>query len=241
LFQASLDLDELVKAFGDRIKASLPNLTDAQKKLLDDELKNLFQRGCSWEQDTTECLLSRPLGKESFVTRAGQTVQFSGVTLTFGARGKLAPTLQYPKAEEIAPQLVRVFFEAVYDSHGIIVPAVSSSTVCAEKLWPSEFCLPEDTRNSSKTKPETPTQSQRVAWVDNYANQVEAVVTGAAAELIRGGAWIALNNEAVARAVETTAGVNGRKIAEKILWNLQTQCAEQDGVANPGALRISVR
>jgi len=241
LFQASLDVDDLVKTFGDRIKASLPNLTDAQKKALDNELATLFKRGCSSEQDSTQCLLSKPLGKESFVTRAGQAVQFSGVTVTFGAQGKLSPTLQYPRAEEIAPQLVRVFFEAVYDSHGIIVPAVSSSTVCAERLWPSEFCLPDDPGGGGKATNATPTNNQRVAWVDSYANQVEAVVTGAAAQLVRGGGWIALNNEAVARAIETTAGVNGRKIAEKVLWNLQSQCADQVGVANPGAVRISVR
>ena len=241
LFQASLDLDDLVKGFGDRIKASLPNLTDAQKQVLDNELKNLFKRGCSSGQDITQCLLSKPLGKESFVTRAGQTVQFSGVTLTFGDQGRLSPTLQYPKGEELASQLVRVFFEAIYDSHGIIVPAVSSSTVCVEKLWPSEFCLHDVPSAEAGAKTATPTKSQRVAWVDSYANQVEAVVTAATAELIRGGAWVALNNEAVARAVETTAGVNSRKIAEKVLWNLQTQCGEQAGIVNPGAVRISVR
>ena len=136
---------------------------------------------------------------------------------------------------------MRVFFEAIYDSHGIIVPAVSSSTVCVEKLWPSEFCLHDVPSAEAGAKTATPTKSQRVAWVDSYANQVEAVVTAATAELIRGGAWVALNNEAVARAVETTAGVNSRKIAEKVLWNLQTQCGEQAGIVNPGAVRISVR
>ena len=67
-----------------------------------------------------------------------------------------------------------------------------------------------------------------------------AVGYDAAAQLIRGGGWIALNNEAVARAIEMTAGVNGRRIAEKVLRNLQSQCADQVG-SNPGAVRISVR
>jgi len=44
----------------------------------------------------------------------------------------------------------------------------------------------------------------------------------------------------LARAVETTAGANDRDCREDPL-ELQSQCAERDGVANPGALRVSVR
>ncbi|MNC82289.1 hypothetical protein D3C75_1357400 [compost metagenome] len=52
-----------------------------------------------------------------------------------------------------------------------------------------------------------------------YAAQAEATVTAATSQAIRGLSVAALNNEAVAKTLETMAGVSARKIVEKSRWN----------------------
>ncbi|WP_454743991.1 hypothetical protein [Cupriavidus necator] len=166
------------------------------------------------------------------------------MTAAFGTQGTLGPTLQYPKSEEIAPQLMRVLLEAIYDSHGLVVPAISSSTACTSPpLYPKQYCLgPDDMKAQglahSLDAGTTPTTAERVKWVDEYANRFEAIVTALTSQLIRGGGWASLNNETVAKTVETMAGVNSRKVGEKALWKIQSEC--EAGI-DPGALALSIR
>jgi hypothetical protein len=55
------------------------------------------------------------------------------------------------------------------------------------------------------------------------ARSAEASVAGAVGKAIRGGSWGSLNNEAVARSIETAAGVLARHAAERAEWCLQAQ------------------
>ena len=55
------------------------------------------------------------------------------------------------------------------------------------------------------------------------ARSAEASVAGAVGKAIRGGSWGSLNNEAVARSIETAAGVLARHTAERAEWCVQAQ------------------
>jgi len=54
--------------------------------------------------------------------------------------------------------------------------------------------------------------------VNKRAGAVESMVRGVVGELIRGISWLALNKEAIAKAIETALGVTARKAAEKFAW-----------------------
>lgn len=226
LLQVSLNTDDLTKKISENIQNSLKDdvqLNEDQKERLSKSIKEHLQKTCreSKESGADACILSRPLGDDSFVTRAGLSVQFAGISISLADGGKLAPTFTYPQSTEFSPQLVRVAMEAVFDSQGLIVPASSSSTACKKKLYPEESCLSEDEA-----------QAEKIKKLDMYASQAEATVTAAAAKAIRGLSWAALNNEAVAKSLETMAGVSARKIVEKALWShyrTDNSCADAAG------------
>jgi len=54
--------------------------------------------------------------------------------------------------------------------------------------------------------------------VNERAGAVESMVGGVVGELIQGISWLSLNNEAIAKAIETALGVTARKGAEKFAW-----------------------
>jgi hypothetical protein len=230
--QVALDTAELTKKISEEVVNALKskvNLSDDQKNLLTDAIKGHLQNTCHELKDSEKksCLLSRALGDDSFVTRAGMNVQFAGVSVTIGENGKLSPALTYPESTEFGPQLVRVAMEAVFDSHGLTVPAVSNSTACKEKLYVGTNCLSEDDTKSAGTNTASVTDS--IKKLDLYAAQAEATVTAAASKLIRGASISALNNEAVAKSIETLAGVSARKIVEKTIWRQKATCSVEAG------------
>lgn len=226
LFQVSLDTEALTNKMSHDIQDALARdlqLTDEQKKRIAEAIKGYLQKTCQESKDSEKdaCLLSRSLGEDSFVTRAGLGVQFAGVSISIGDNGKLAPALTYPQSTEFGPQLVRVFMEAVFDSQGLIVPAVSNATACKAKLYPKANCLSDEDA-----------VVERIKKLDMYAGQAEATVTAATSKAIRGWAVFALNNEAIAKSLETMAGVSARKIVEKALWNryrVGDSCADAAG------------
>jgi hypothetical protein len=110
---------------------------------------------------------------------------------------------------EFAPQLVRVMFEAIFDSEGTIIPATASSTACTTGLYKGVQCLLENDQSDI---------ARAVNDVDTYAAQTEATVTSLASQLIRGAWFVALNNEALAKSLETMAGVISRKVVAKKMW-----------------------
>jgi hypothetical protein len=239
LAQASLDLEEMVKKFNDGISGVIKKLDEGTKEKLATRLKELLQGGCQSGAATGPCLLTKSLGEQALVTRSGQTIQFAGISVMLGPNGEIAPALQYPKTEEVAPQIVRVFFEAMYDASEPKVPAVSASTACVAGLYSGTECLGEPDTKPPDDK--NPSRAERVKWVDEHASKTEATVTAGASKVIRGGSWAALNNEAVAKTVETAAGINSRKIAEKVLWDIQEKCLNDDPKALAGRLAIVAR
>lgn len=224
LVQLSINTNDLTKRISDEITNSLQGdvqFDEAQKKKLVDAIRRHLQKTCREAKSSNDesCLLSPAFGDDSFVTRSGMSIQFAGISVALGNEGKLSPTLTYPDSTEFGPQLIRVVTEAIFDSHGLVVPAVSNSTACKEHLYLSNNCLSEGDAQTLLVGDTPKSKADRIKDVDNYAAQAESIVTAAASKIIRGASIIALNNEAVAKSVETLAGVSARKVVEKTLWN----------------------
>lgn len=62
--------------------------------------------------------------------------------------------------------------------------------------------------------------------IEAHSRKAEASVAGAVGKAIRGGSWGALNNEAVAKLVETAAGVVARHVTERAQWCVKAQAGE---------------
>lgn len=239
LIQVALDTDALANNLGEDIAGKLKNdlpLTDPQKKQLIAAIKAHLQTSCRTPDgtDSDTCLLSRSLGDDSFITRAGLSVQFAGASLTIGKNGRLNPALTYPQSTEFGPQLARVVLEAVFDSRSLIVPAVSNSTACKAGLFLAENCLSE---TNTLADANTISLVEQIKKLDMYAAQAEATVTAATSQAIRGLSVAALNNEAVAKTLETMAGVSARKIVERSLWNRYREGCE----SSAGAVAVWVK
>lgn len=240
IFQISVDTKSLVDAgatsIEDRVDkaladaAGIKNLTADQSKAVSgvfNQLKtdlggelakvsaNLCKEGAN--TSTGVCLLTQPLGNISFVSRAGITIQFVGESVTIGTNGKFTPSTTKISATVVAPQLAQVLWEGVFDSIPPYVPATANSTACVNKLYTGDLCVDKTTTKDVLDK---------ISEVDADATSAETTTATITGYVIRGGWLFSLNNEAVAQAVETSAGEIARKTTEKLVWtHLSSDCA----------------
>lgn len=156
------------------------------------------------------------LGSDSFVSRAGLSVQFSGIDSVLTANAsKVSLHHSYPTVAQFGPQLVRVFVEAVFDANGLSPMAVSNSTACTEGLFTADECI--------TSAPADKVAADSIAQFDMLASASEALATAATGAILRGINAVAMNNEAVAQVLETFVGVNARKITEKLAYMTSLQ------------------
>ncbi|ANB74927.1 hypothetical protein AYM40_20980 [Paraburkholderia phytofirmans OLGA172] len=181
------------------------------------------------------CLVTGSLGATSFVSRSGQSVQFSGVTVSVGEKGELKPNFEYPKVATFAPQIVKVFVEAVFDGAGPTVPAVATSTACTQHLYSGSDCLAGDSAHALPDSGKPPTTMAIVDRIDTDAASADAFATSMTGLAIRGANIAALNNEAVADSIAAFAGVTMRKTVEKIEW-IRANSPESGGVCSSRSL-----
>lgn len=175
-----------------------------------------YFRGGHFLQVTVNEDKIKSLASTGFVTRSGMSVQFSGIdyALTIGQSG-VSLHHTYPQVSQFGPQLVRVFVEAVFDANGLSPMAVSNSTACTEGLFTADECISSDGKDKAD---EDATQQ-----IDMLASASESLTTAATGAIIRGVNVVALNNETVAQVLETFAGVNARKITEKLVYLTATK------------------
>ena len=141
-----------------------------------------------------------------FVSRSGSRYRFPGLS------GGAAGVVDY---SQIGADLIRVVLEAVRDST-VPLPAVSDAT--GVKLGVPVF-NPQD--------PKWHATPQSFLEIETRASQAEATVAAAVGQAGRGASWGALNNEAVAKLVETAAGVIARHSAERTGWCAHKVCGLQ--------------
>jgi hypothetical protein len=203
--QATFDEKTFVANLSSRLATQLKktNLTQAQiQPMLQAELMKL----CLWPDASSTGCGSVKLGSTAFVTRAGLTVQFSGVSFSVGSGVSHA----YPQVSQFGPQMIRVMVEAVFDANGEHPLGMPNSTACQpnEKLFdPATECLGTGVQPDAKLE-----------QIDMLASASEALSQTATGAVVRGISVSALNNEAVAQMLETLAGVLARKTTEKVLY-----------------------
>ncbi|WP_421381006.1 hypothetical protein ACOCG7_34055 (plasmid) [Paraburkholderia sp. DD10] len=163
-----------------------------------DFLQPVFDKVCA-EQGASDasCAIST-LGKSAFVTRAGLSVQFSGVSFEIGGKDSIGITHTYPQLALFGPQLVRVFVEALFDANGQHLPGVPNSTACdpTNHLFGAGECMkPGDAAN------------ERALRIDMLSASAEAISATGTGVILRGIGPAGLNNELVASMLETLVGV----------------------------------
>jgi hypothetical protein len=150
------------------------------------------------------------LGSTAFVTRSGLSVQFAGISYTLSDKSGVGLSHSYPQVSQFGPQMLRIFVEAIFDANGQHLKGAPNSTACqpAQALFnPSTECL-----NASAPA------DDKLNQIDMLASGAEALATTGTGVLVRGYAMASTNNELLAQMLETLAGVNARKITEKVLY-----------------------
>jgi hypothetical protein len=153
--------------------------------------------------------LRQGLGSQGFVTRSGAIYQFPAVDMRFDPVAGRATSGSDIEMASVASDLVRVVLEAVFDSRDRL-PAVTGAT---------GLSVPATGAALKVHDPETsPISAERFGDVNGMANQSEAAVSAAVGPLIRGVGWTSLNNETLAKLIETFVAVTVRKVTEKAAW-----------------------
>lgn len=160
-------------------------------------------------------------GKEpGFVARDGSKYSFSGLSK---ADGKLSID-----HNQIGADIVRIFLEAFRDTY-YQIPVSPDSTLAQNKdklnkqkfnvdifvdgktVWHINKDKEDDGKEVSITK-------EKFNEIETDANRSEAAIATAVGKAIRGGFVGSLNNEALAKTIETAAGVISRQTTERFKW-----------------------
>jgi hypothetical protein len=185
------------------LKARL-GLSDAEAKALADKIIAELGNG-DLGKDGKLHLLTKLAG--GFVTRGGKKFAFPDVDFTFTPLAENAFTVSKIDLVAVAADVIRVSVEALGDSIAQL-PGTKESTGCRS---PQHLLDCYDPANS-------PLTAEQFASVSKDAAAAESMVGGITGKLVRGISWASLNNEAIARTIETALGVAARKAAEKLSW-----------------------
>jgi hypothetical protein len=147
---------------------------------------------------------------DGFITRAGNKYQFPTVSVTFTPGARQPVNVSKVDFSAVGADLMRVFVEAVGD-YWTQVPAVKQASGVKAGLLRVYGVDPakEQVKEDGFTK------------VNNWSASAESAAAGATGEYIRGIAWVSLNNEALAKVIETAVGVAVRKASEKVIWCIE--------------------
>jgi hypothetical protein len=194
----------------EELKKKFPGLTE-------NEIKKIFKYLFG-----TDDFVFGEIGETGFVTRAGALYRFPAFSV------KVDPLSDEPVAasevdfKKVGADLVRVFWEAVFDAHDGL-PGVSNATGVNLALDPLDEHDPTRvTREGGVT-----VSAEEFGTVERMANQTEGWSSAALGRLIRGAGPVALNNEALATLLETIVGSIVRKVTEKAAW-----CVFSCGICN---------
>jgi hypothetical protein len=202
-YSVRLNGDELKARVVERLKESVPGIgkvggTDPYEELAEKLFSEL-------RFDKNDRRVLGKIATQSFVTRGGQEIKFPAVEAElFLASGRVQATrIDYVA---VGADLIRVLLHAIYDSHDRI-PGISAAT--------GNFVTPALAEYDPVA---SLVDVDEFGAIEIRAAQVEASTSGAVGRVIRGMGLVALNNEALATAIETAVGVAVRKHTEKVLW-----------------------
>ncbi|AEG00549.1 hypothetical protein [Methylomonas methanica] len=159
-----------------------------------------------------------------FIDRDGSQFGFSGISTS-------ADSLKVDHSQ-IGADVMRIFLDALRDTL-VPLPVLAYSTAGEQQAefdvmtfqtadQPISFDWHTDRHDHSKTIHLSIT-AQQFEYIQALAKQAEASAASSVGKAIRGGAVGSLNNEAIARQLETAAGVLARHAAERSQWCLLAQ------------------
>jgi hypothetical protein len=220
--KASLKVSELY----DRIRQDIIDrsgglLSDAEadeltKKVIKKLTGKDYAKLCP-ANDDCQVDVAGKLNSKQYITRAGASYGFPHITLAIDPLGERKLSITDVNWNDIAGVLIKVYVEALGDKWAKL-PAVRTSTAVEDKLL-SEFKPAVEPRDD--TNPAGVTQ-KNFDDMDEWAGKIDSLVSQAVGRAVRGASWFSLNNEALAVMIETAFGTASRKIAEKVLWCIET-------------------
>lgn len=148
------------------------------------------------------------VGGYGFISRSGVRYQFPGLSGGLSFIDSTPVTATHVDYTQVGADIIRIVLEALRDASAPL-PAVANATGVKHGLSVYD---PND--NNSDWNMSEP----GFLAAETRGNRAESLVGTAVGQLIRGGSWGALNNEAVAKLAETLAGVIARHIAERLEW-----------------------
>lgn len=198
-YSVTLDGAELEKKVIARLRDTLPGLPAAEYDRLARQLfDGLGFNDKSWP-------VFGKIAAEGFVTRGGQDIKMPAVEAELDlASGKTKVTKVDTTA--VVGDLVRVLLHAIYDAHDRL-PGVTNATGYSK-------ALPTPLAKNEKTG----VDETEFGEIETRASRIELLASSGVGRVIRGIGLVALNNEAIATAIETAVGVAARKHTEKVLW-----------------------
>lgn len=231
IFAVDLDVKKLAEATK-TIKTKLGIDDATAKKLVDNLLQQII--GTKPDGDVYHLLVKKTDG--GFVTRAGATYAFPGITVTIDPKSNTPVALSKIDLAEVGGDMMRVLIEGLGDGWAMI-PGDPKATGVTQKLL---------SRYAPPAGGEPGVCEEQFTKVNDWANRAEGIVGSATAQAIRGISWISLNNEALAKMIETAVGVAARKGTEKLAWCVYAcspkVCASTevlgDLTVNPATLKL---
>lgn len=164
------------------------------------------------------CRVLGAIGEQTFVTRAGKSYGFPGITATIDLVANEKVSTNKINANDVVPDLIRVILEATGDSV-FRVPGAKNSTLCS---FSSAMCA-------------TDAEAAVLKDVDSAGDQTEGATDAAIGIAVRGGWLISLNNELLANSITTAGAVTARKLAEAAEWQLRKGCNPDNPIAAAAA------
>lgn len=215
IFSLTFDDTKLKQEFVDKLKDTIKNETELRAAegeldgIADDFRKLLCAKG---QDESGNCIVVGVIGEQTFVTRAGKSYGFPGITATIDVTSDKKVSTNKLDENQIASDLVRVFVEALGDM-AFKVPGEPKSTLCSSF---AELCGTEDL---------APKLQKADTWGDMAEGSTQLIVGPA----VRGGWLFSLNNDALADIISTALAVSARKSAEFAAWEAQKGCRAPDG------------
>ena len=210
IFAVDLNIGNLRK---DAEKAVNDNFngTDKDKETLKNLVDKLLVLAAGSSLDSNGKIIHLLVKKDNggFVTRDGVSHSFSGVTLSLDPKGNTPVGISKIDMPQVASDLMRVFIEATGDALAKIPGDPKSTGVLNKDI---NISIPLYTEKDTGLKPDD------FSKVNEWGNTVEGTVGAAVGEAIRGIGWIALNNETLAKLIETSVAVSAKKGIEKVAW-----------------------
>jgi hypothetical protein len=206
--QVEFNPKEAQQRVKEQLAEAIPTIQDSDIQNIFANLEKLIEK-----KDNGNYILYSRVSGEVFRSRGGADYGFPIVTASFEPYAKKPVNLTKIDFLGIGTDLLRLFIEANADAF-LKLPADQTSTACKAKLLkpflPNETPDPEESSKSIT--------STQFAQVNAIANNVDALVGVGTSVIIRGMNMSALNNEALAKMIETSMAATFRKVYEKIAW-----------------------